>query len=436
MVDQKQKYHRKLAKWERYQAQRQTLRKKRSKSRVSESEVEEESEEDRTWSALENDPGQQANLDIYRFFSHYFLTEGKLDPAKTTGPLRLDNASAGTKRAVISRARRHGLQFYHSPHSAGSVLCVGVERDGVIALTYEIRDEVVGASEKTAIKNMQALFDKHMGEHKVLADQVRQQRTDEFDDSEPVWKLKHCRGLFVLQSPEICSKFPRLLHNTLRISQRLVGTDEGLALVAKFDFGVCSGTMYLADSTETLQGLCEDEERNMNADSDIELPANTSRKRKTPPGSLGSGRRKKRTSGSGNNINSEDESSLTLHVSFRGRKNLPGNKDIFYMPRSGTIEFFDDYYCRLKGTVNLPGIGNVTFDGWKIQTSKKGINEPRRWSAFSETNFQDEQKNKGQGQQQQPRNRGGQGVNNGQRAGNIASPEKGTMERPFTIGSP
>ena len=439
MEDEKRKYFRKRAKWERYQAQRKRKKeKKKRKSGTMVATTARESEEDMTWKKLDNDPGQRANLDIDRFFRHYFLTDGKLDRAKTPDPLRLESVTTETRKEVIRRVKCHGLHFYHSPQNAGSILCVGVDK----AKVNMIWDKVAAAAERTVIKNLESRCEEDMKEHLILAGQLCQEKVEEFGDSDPVWKLRDCSGLFLVRSQKIRQEYPRHLRNTLRISDRLVRTVKGLALVAKFDFGICSGTMYLADSSQTLQGLAEGDNRDIDAESDNEASANTSRKRKTPATKQGSDHRKKRRRSDMN----EEQPSLSLLVSFRGRKNLVPDKEIFHIPRTGTIDFYDDYHCRLKGSVDLPEIGTVSFEGWKIKRGMKGVREPIPWHQFSESCFREEQKNKHPEQRQKQREldqrrRDRELAEKQQRVGQQRhkkredgqSPTKGTQERPVDL---
>lgn len=376
-----------------------------------------------------------------RFFNHYFLTDGALDVRKTPNPLRLDNVTTENGKEMMRRIKAmrqikatRGLYFYRSPQTTGSILCVGVDQMKVRELTFKIRDDAMAAEEKVAIKYQEDAWKKDMLDHIRLAGQLCQRKVDTFPDSRPEWKLRDCSGLFVVRSEQIRKQYPRHVRSTLRISARLVRTAKGLALAARFDFGVCSGTMFLAESIQTLQGLAEGDECNMDAESDLETSANTSRKRKTPPTDQRNARKRNTSARSGGDDDGE-EPSLTLLVSFRGRKNLDGDKDIFYMPRNGKIDFFDDFHCRLKGNVDLPSVGPVSFEGWKTLRGRKNCFEPRPWHEFSETVFRDEQKMKQQRQRQTrqtklPAKREGQVAGHRESGGNVLM---GTKERPYTI---
>jgi thiamine phosphate synthase YjbQ (UPF0047 family) len=428
MEDDTPKYLRNRAKWERYMAQKRSKTRRRS--------GQEESDEDTAWRKLDDYPGQRANLDMDRFFNHYFLTDGKLDISKTPNPLRLDNITVENGKEVIRRTKAlKGLHFCHTPQTAGSVLCVGVDQASVRDLTYKIRDEARAAAERNFIRHQEELWKEDMQAHNILAGQLCQQKAEDFADSEPMWKLRDCSGLFILRSEQIRAQYPRHLRNTLRISAKLVRTNKGLALVARFDFGVCSGTMFLAESIQTLQGLAEGDSHDMDAESDAETSANTSRKRKAPPSGRHAARKRKKPFRSDTD---GQEPSLTLLVSFRGRKNLDGDSEIFHLPRNGKIDFYDDYHSRLKGNVDLPGIGHVSFEGWKTQRGKRNVYEPRSWDEFSETAFHAEKKKNEQQRQKHIHRRpaegdGGTERRNKDKRRHGEKARLGTKERPYTI---
>ncbi|OIW29237.1 hypothetical protein CONLIGDRAFT_704741 [Coniochaeta ligniaria NRRL 30616] len=403
-------YQRNRAKWDRYLAQKQI------KASTDGTTTEKESNNDIAWNSMDDNPGQQANLDMDRFFNHYFLTDGKLDVTKTPNTLRLDNITIENGKEVVRRTKAlKGLHYHLSSQTSGSILCVGVDKTKARELAHKIQ---LAVKEKAMIKHQEDQWKKDMQDHIRLAGQLCQQKVEEFSDSDPVWKLRDCSGLFVVRSEQICQKYPRHFRSTLRISARMVRTAKGLALVARFDFGVCSGTMFLAESIHTLQGLAEGEDRNMDAESDSETSSNTSRKRKAPPTSQRSACKRK-TSSRQDSDDDGQEPSLTLLVSFRGRKNLENDKEIFYMPKNGKIDFFDDYHCRLKGNVDLPSIGPVSFEGWKTMKGKKHCYEPRPWHEFSESVFRNEQHNKHQRQKRISRRE--------------EKAKLGTKERPYTI---
>lgn len=261
------KYRRNRAKWERYLAQKQSNISGKAAA------TDKVSNEETAWSNLDDNPGQRANLDMERFFNHYFLTDGALDVKKTPNPLRLDNVTTENGKEVMRRIKAmreikatRGLYFYRSPQTTGSVLCVGVDQTKVRDLTFKIRDEAMAAEEKAAIKHQEDAWKKDMLDHIRLAGQLCQQKVDTFPDSRPEWKLRDGSGLFVVRSEQIRKQYPRHVRSTLRISSRLVRTAKGLALAARFDFGVCSGTMFLAEGIQTLQGLAEGDECNMDAE--------------------------------------------------------------------------------------------------------------------------------------------------------------------------
>ncbi|KAB5539295.1 hypothetical protein GE09DRAFT_1248287 [Coniochaeta sp. 2T2.1] len=375
-----------------------------------------EVEENATWDGLRDNPGQRANVNIARFFKEYFLTDGRLDPSKTPQALRLDDVTNGKGKEVVSRAKALGLSYYITPQYAHSIICLGFDMSGVKELSDQICEDVNKKAERIWAKGQKALWQQDVQEHLILAGQLCQQKVDEFGDSYPTWKLRHCSGLYAIRSDKIIAQYPQHLRNSMRISAKLVRTPQnGLALVASYDFGVCSGTMYLAESAETLNWLTGGGDRDMDADSDEEpSPANTSRKRRNPITGQHSAHKRRRQS-SGPVESTQDKPSLTLLVTFRGRKTVGGDHDIFHIPKNGKIDFYDDYHCRMKGNIDLPGLGYVSFEGWKTQRGVKGMYEPRPWGAFSGAAYRGELKHRERQRQQRE---------------NAAL---GTRERPLTI---
>lgn len=327
---------------------------------------------DDPWAELHESPGAQANLDPDRFFSQYFLTDGKPNRRKTTRGLRLDGLAEDSD-AIIHRAERYGLYKWMTKERPIRV-CLGWDLQKVQEMA-EFTDRKV-RERRSQNRTREETRLKKIHDDLVARYQEEEKAKDKKKEGSQEWDLA---GQYMIMASELLEYCSPEGPFTLTISDKIKHSDVGPGRRAGYDFDVASGSMFLATSSAIMDWLLADAEKEHQASLAGDAGLCTPRKRKEPPTEAQLHHRQKRDLQA---PRAHQKKSMNYEIRIRGHEIVGDNTHIFHQPRSGHIRFKDDTFMVFSGKINMgESLGLIDVQGFKY--SLEAPKRTPKWNAYT-----------------------------------------------------
>jgi hypothetical protein len=326
------------------------------------------------WAELHDNPGAQANLDPDRFFSQYFLTNGKPDRKKTTRGLRLDGLAEDSD-AIIHRAERYGLYRWMTKEKPIRV-CLGWDLQKVQEMAEFTDKKVKERRQQNRTREETRLKKAH---DDLVA--YYQEKKGKKDKNAEGSQERDIAGHYMIMANELLDHCSPEGPFTLNISDKIKQSDVGPGRRAGYDFVVASGSMLLATSSAIMDWLLSDAEKEDQERLAENHGSSAPRKRKEPPTQVQLIHRQKRDLQA---PRAHQKKSMNYEIRIRGYEAIGDNTQIFHQPRSGHIRFKDDTFMAFSGKINMgESLGLIDIHGFKY--SLDAPKKTPKWNAYTET---------------------------------------------------
>ncbi|KAK8209397.1 hypothetical protein IWZ01DRAFT_317521 [Phyllosticta capitalensis] len=357
---------------------------------------------------------EKASFDFSLFLEHYFLTDGKPNPAKAPEPMTVRMEHRTWVRAFTSPhgdphqlARQVGLHAALSadcrkplPFNSGPRKYYRLRIGHDHAVVERFAHEIVAQEEAAAQKKRDDDYD-----HCVA--RARRRNLRSFD-------LRQCIGSYVVECDKVVRFSKDYKDAVLTMDISPAGSET---LVAAFDFGLVQGTMLLSLSEENLDAMvgAVSSARYDNTEDEVDddpddpwasiYPAYSTdeRRKQTLAQAVASKQARGGNDGSaagaskkgGGSIKKSSHNaprkkrriimpslSRRVHYRLRGQETLQG--EIYPDPEAGHLDFLSNGCEKFMGLAYLfPGLdSNVRFTGYKVAEQPRRKPEP--WSTFDD----------------------------------------------------
>ncbi|KAK7918504.1 hypothetical protein PG985_010378 [Apiospora marii] len=355
--------------------------------------AEEKRKEEQKWEACLT-PGEQANHNLDKFLSLYFLDDqGEPDPTKTTEPMALHGFA---NRSQLHKKAKSiaGLETHSGGEDSSRTICIGWDREAVWALASRLDDE----SRVERENELADKWDKAMKEHNRLAALVKRDGPKTNPRSKQPARMQKCKGSYLVECEAAAEEWPSRHLFTLDVSNGPDHPKTGPFIVMGWlSLTHFEGTMLLSLDQHKLDNYVkygQDEvpedssEDSENSDSEDV----TEKQERMAKNTIAQGKKRKAASAGakrGPPAKKERSPHRRIHLRLRGYETYDAM--ILHEPRVGYIEFTDDDFTHFKGVADIPDMGEeVAFEGFKVSHVAK--EQPEPWENFSKAAYEREEK--------------------------------------------